>query len=102
MQHMCRQQEYLACPDRNVSDNSLFDHLQHHVSTHLVKELVSWVIVEIDPLVGSTYDLDDHAALVKERFVPDRWLKSILVHVYPALEIKRKLHLYLPDALLRL
>jgi hypothetical protein len=67
MPNMRREQEHLACADRNISDNSLFDHFQHHVPTQLVEELVSGIVVKIDPLVGSAYDLDDHTALIKER-----------------------------------
>src|SRR5215471_20082507 len=96
MPNMRWEQEHLACADRNISDNSLFDHFQHHVPAQLVEELVAGIVVEIDPLVGSAYDLDDHTALIKERLVADRRLERIAVHVYPALEIKRTLHRYLP------
>src|SRR5215469_4053233 len=96
MPNMRREQEHLASADRNISDNSLFDHFQHHVPAQLIEELVSGIVVEVDPLVGSAYDLDDHTALIKERLVADRRLEQIPVHVYPALEIKRTLHRYLP------
>src|SRR5215831_19110968 len=102
MPNMRREQEHLACADRNISDNSLFDHFQHHVPAQLVEELVAGIVVEIDPLVGSAYDLDDHTALIKEQLVAYRRLEQIAVHVYPALEIKRTLHRYLPPAPLAL
>src|SRR5215469_16917514 len=96
MANMRREQEHLACADRNISDNSLFDYFQHHVPAQLVEELVAGIVVEVDPLVGSPYDLDDHIALIKERLVADRRLEQVPVHVYPALEIKRTLHRHLP------
>jgi|SRR6516162_4901141 hypothetical protein len=96
MANMRREQEHLACADRNISDNSLFNYFQHHVAAQLVEELVAGIIVQIDPLVGSAYDFDDHTALIKERLVADRRLEQIPVYVYPALEIKRTLHRYLP------
>src|SRR5215469_11550302 len=92
MPNMRREQEHLASADRNISDNSLFDHFQHHVPAQLIEELVSGIVVEVDPLVGSAYDLDDHTALIKERLVADRRLEQIPVHLYPALKIKRTLH----------
>ena len=96
MANMRREQEHLACADRNISDNSLFDHLQHHVPAQLVEELVSGIVVKIGPLVGSADDLDYHTALIKERLVADRRLEQIPVHVYPAFQIKRTLRRDLP------
>src|SRR5215472_497238 len=98
MPNMRRKQEHLAGADWNISDNTLFDHFQHHVPAQLIEELVSRIVVEIDPLVGSAYDLDNHTALIKERLVADRRLEQIPIHVYPALEIKRTLHRYLPGS----
>jgi hypothetical protein len=66
---MRRHQKDLVFPDRHVIDPTRFGELQDHVAAQLVKEFLTWIVVEVDSLVRAAHNHHDHTGVFEYQFV---------------------------------